>query len=132
MKTDDLINALAADATSVEPPITWTLAVAVAIGGLVSLVASCGTGCSPRFFMHSCMDSGRFLFKFVLTLSVAIPAFFCFAACLVRTSCPEGDYGGWPWHQHCCWRRWRFELFSVPADAWHARMIGHNSLNCLT
>ena len=37
MKTDDLIKALAADAPSVEPPIARTLAVAVAIGALLSL-----------------------------------------------------------------------------------------------
>ena len=33
MKTDDLIKALAADASSVEPPIARTLAVAVAARG---------------------------------------------------------------------------------------------------
>jgi hypothetical protein len=38
VKTDDLIKALAADAKSVEPPIARTLAVAVAVGAVLSLV----------------------------------------------------------------------------------------------
>jgi hypothetical protein len=132
MKTDDLINALAADAKSVEQPITWTLAVAVAVGGVVSLVCFLrALGVRPDF-MHSMMDSWRFVFKFVLTLSVAIPGFL-----LVRSmSRPDFVPGKRLWWLALApallLAAMAFELFSVPAVAWHARMIGHNSLNCLT
>ena len=75
MKTDDLVKALAADAKSVEPPITRTLAVAIALGTVISLVCFLrALGVRPDF-LQSMTDSGRFIFKFMLTLSVAVPGF---------------------------------------------------------
>ena len=75
MKTDGLVKALAADAKSVEPPITRTLAVAIALGTVISLVCFLrALGVRPDF-LQSMTDSGRFIFKFMLTLSVAVPGF---------------------------------------------------------
>jgi hypothetical protein len=74
----------------------------------------------------------RFLFKFVLTLAVAIPAFFIVSA-LSRPDIVAGN------------RLWWLalapvllaigvilELVSVPEGLWHTRMIGHNSFACMT
>ena len=103
MKTDDLIKALAADATSVEPPIARTLAVAVAAGPCCRLAFFLWAFGVRADFSNVAMNSGRFVFKFVLTLSVAIPAFL-----LVRESGAAGlsrparGCGGWRWLRHCC------------------------------
>ncbi len=131
MKTDDLIKALAADAKSVEPPIAKTLSVAVAVGALISLACFLWALGVRDDFSQSIAGSVRFVFKFVLTLSVAIPAFL-----LVRgLSRPDFAPGKRLW-----WLALApalllaaivFELASVPADIWHARMIGHNAIACL-
>jgi len=131
MKTDDLIKALAADAKSVEQPIARTLAVAVGVGALLSLAAFLATlGMRPDF-MEAASNSVRFLFKFIVTLSLAVPAFF-----LVRgLSRPDFKIDKRLW-----WLALgpalliggiALEMMSVPADAWHARMIGHNSFYCM-
>jgi hypothetical protein len=132
MKTDDLVKALAADAKSVEPPITRTLAVAIALGTVISLVCFLrALGVRPDF-LQSMTDSGRFIFKFMLTLSVAVPGF----VLLRGMSRPDFVPGNRLW-----WLALApvllsaavaFELLSVPIDAWHAQMMGHNSHNCLT
>jgi hypothetical protein len=131
MKTDDLINALAADAKSVEQPIARTLAVAVGIGAALSLVAFLATlGMRPDI-ADAASKSVRFLFKFVVTLSLAVPAFL-----LVRgLSRPDFKTGNRLW-----WLALGpalliggivLEMLSVPADDWRARMIGHNSFYCM-
>jgi hypothetical protein len=132
MKTDDLIKALAADAKSVEPPIARTLAVAVGVGALLSLILFL-TMLGPRSDLTEvACNSVRFLFKFVVTLSLAIPAFL-----LVRgLSRPDFKPGKRLW-----WLALgpallavgiALEMMSVPSDTWHARMIGHNSFYCMT
>lgn len=131
MKTDDLINALAADAKSVEPPIARTLAAAVAAGAAVSLAFFLFTfGLRPDF-SEAASTSIRFMFKFVLTLSVAVPAFL-----LVRgLSRPDFDAQRQLW-----WLALApvlllagivFELMMLPAGEWQARMMGHNSFYCV-
>jgi hypothetical protein len=132
MKTDDLIKALAADARSVEPPIARTLAVAVGIGALLSLVVFLAAFGPRADFAQVASSSARFIFKFVVTLSLAISAFV-----LVRgLSRPDFKPDKRLW-----WLALGpalliagivVELVSVPSSAWHARMIGHNSFYCMT
>lgn len=132
MKTDDLIKALAADVGSVEPPIARTLAGAVAIGALLALGLFLWQLGLRQDFSEVASSSGRFLFKFVLTLSVAVPAFLIIRG-LARPDFAAGNK-----------LRWLalapvllaggilFELASVPSGDWHARLVGHNSIACLT
>jgi hypothetical protein len=132
MKTDDLIKALAADAKSVEPPIGRTLAIAVGAGALLSLAGFLwALGARPDF-SEAARNSIRFVFKFVVTLSAAVPAFL-----LVRgMTRPDFEAG------KCLWSLALapalliagslFEMASMPAGEWHARMIGHNSVFCMT
>lgn len=132
MKTDDLINALAADARSVEPPIARTLTLAVGVGALLSLVAFLATIGPRHDFAEAASSSVRFLFKFVVTLSLAVSAFL-----IVRgLSRPDFKIDGRLW-----WLALGpalllagivLELTSVPPEAWRARMIGHNALFCMT
>jgi len=131
MKTDDLIKALAADARSVEPPIAKTLAVAVAAGGLISLACFLWALGVRDDFSQSIVGSVRFVFKFVLTLSVAIPAFLL-ARGLSRPDFAPGKRLWWlALAPALLLAGILFELSSVPAGDWHARMIGHNAIACL-
>ena len=132
MKTDDLIKALAADAKSVEQPIARTLAVAVGAGALLSLIAFLLTLGTRPDFVELLSTSVRYVFKLIVMLSLAIPAFF-----LVRgLSRPDFKLDGNLW-----WLALGpamlllgvgLELAAVPSDTWHARMMGHNSFYCMT
>lgn len=132
MKTDDLINALAADARSVEAPIGRTVTIAAAAGAAVAAALFLSTLGMRHDFAEVASSSGRFLMKFVVTLGAAIPAFL-----LVRAlSRPDFSAG-----RHAWWLALApllllaavlYELMMVPSGEWHARMMGHNSLACMT
>ncbi len=132
MRTDDLIKALSADAGSIEPPIEWTITVAVAVGSLSSLALFLWLLGPRPDFLEVIAGSIRFVLKFAMTLSLGIPAFFL----LRGLSRPDFTIGK---------RLWLlavapaililgslFEMSSIPANEWHSRMIGHNSLLCMT
>ena len=131
MRTEDLIKAIAADAKSIEPPVARTLAAAVGVGALIAALALYGTFGIRENFMDLIVSSPRFIFKFILTLSVAIPAFV-----LVRDLArPDFSPG-----RHLWWLALApvvlaigvaGELISLPADAWAANMVGHNAVFCL-
>jgi hypothetical protein len=131
MKTEELIKAMAADAKSVEPPIAQTVAMAVGVATLIAALAFYGMFGIRDNFMDLVTTSVRFVFKFVLTLSIAIPAFV-----LVRgLARPDFKLGKAMW-----WLALAplvlavgiiAELVALPADAWKANMIGHNSIFCL-
>lgn len=131
MKTDDLINAIAADAKSVDAPIGRTVTIAAALGALMSLALFLWTLGVRHDFSEVATSSGRFLYKFVVTLSAVVPAFLL----VYELSRPDFKPGKKLW-----WLALApalliaailFELASVPADEWHARMIGHNSFDCM-
>jgi hypothetical protein len=131
MDTNDLIRALAADTRQTTPSLSavwWGAAVgAVALAGAVFL-ATLG----PRPDLMAALETPRFLFKFVVTITLAASAF-GLARALSR---PE--------------ERWRqvlpylaaapalvafaaiVELAVLPPDTWAATMIGRNSMVCLT
>ncbi|MBS0234732.1 MAG: DUF1109 family protein [Proteobacteria bacterium] len=131
MRTEDLIKAIAADAKSIEPPVARTLAAAVGVGTLIAALALYGTFGIRDNFMELIVSSPRFIFKFILTLSVAIPAFV-----LVRDLARPDFKPG----RHLWWLALApvvlavgvtCELISLPADAWEANMVGHNAVFCL-
>jgi hypothetical protein len=132
MKTDDLIKALAADAKSVEPPIDRTLAIAIAAGALLSLTGFMWAfGLRPDF-SDVARNSIRFVFKFVVTLSAAIPAFLIVRA-MTRPDFEAGRYLWWlALAPALLIGGSLLETASLPAGEWHARMIGHNALVCMT
>lgn len=131
MKTDNLIKALAADAGSVEPPITRTLAVWVGVGAVISALLFLWALGIRGNFVESIETSLRFLFKFVLTLSVAIPAFFLVRGLARPDFRPEKSLWWLALAPMMLLIGILFELVSVPADAWHAKMVGQNSITCL-
>lgn len=131
MRTEDLIKAIAADAGTVEPPISRTLAAAVGAGALVSMLLFLGVLGIRDNFVESLTTSLRFVFKFILTFSLAIPAF-----ALVR----ELARPDFKLDRHLWWLALApavlavgvvFELLALPSSAWRANMIGHNAMFCL-
>ncbi|MFT3730564.1 MAG: NrsF family protein [Hyphomicrobium sp.] len=131
MKTEDLIKAIAADAKSVAPPIAQTLAVAVGAGTLISALLMLGTIGIRENFLVDITTSMRFAFKFILTLSVAIPAFVLVRS-LARPDFAPGKNLWWLALAPVVLAVGVIaELFALPRDAWHAHMVGQNSVYCL-
>lgn len=94
MKTDELINALAADAAASEPPIGRTIAVAVALGAIAAAAVFLMIAGVRADFGFVATHSWRFVLKFVFTLAVLIPAL----ALVRRLARPDGDASSlWMW-----------------------------------
>ena len=131
METNELIRALASDARlrAAAPSSVWWGAVGLAIA-LAAVIFFTTLG--PRSDIATAAETPRFLFKFVVTITLAVSAFG-----LVRVlSRPEETS-----------RRAILylatapalvimavivELFLVPQDAWSAKLVGTNSVMCLT
>lgn len=130
MKTEDLINLIAED-TRRPVNLTLNLSVAVAAGSLVSgLVFFLTLGF--RHDIGQAIETVRFGFKFVVTLSLFVAAL-SLTGPVIR---PGRDVGK---------RRFllliapvlllaatALELLVTPSDVWLDKLIGHNSLHCLT
>ena len=131
MNTDYLIKALAADTKqpAMQFASVWAGAVALAIA-VAAAVFFATLGLRPDF--AAAVQTPRFVFKFVVTLSLAAGAFVP-ARALSR---PDGQ-----------WRKALpslaiapilltvavvIELSILPSGLWTVRMIGKNSLVCLT
>jgi hypothetical protein len=131
MRTEDLIKAMAADAKSVEPPIAQTVAMAVGAGTLISALLVIWLLGIRENFMELIETSLRFGFKFLLTLSVAIPAFVLVRA-LARPDFKPGKYLWWLALAPAVLIIGVIaELLVLPRDAWSANMVGHNAVFCL-
>jgi hypothetical protein len=130
MKTDQLITALAADADSVERPIGRTLAIAVA-GGAVGAVILFAVMLGTRPDALASLTSPRFLFKFVITLSLlasafglvwnlarpgAVPIGWLLALAVVPVLLAVGSVA---------------EMLAVPPAEWGRRLAGSNSGMCV-
>jgi hypothetical protein len=130
VKTDDLIELLAKDSP---PPWRFqsVLAAAVASGtGLAAILFFIGIGLRPD--IAQAVESGRFLFKFVVTIALAVTA--------IRTALSLGRPDGRlvpaglrlaiaPALLACAVV---FELTVLPESQWMSHMVGHNARFCLT
>ncbi|MEZ2130217.1 MULTISPECIES: NrsF family protein [unclassified Sinorhizobium] len=130
MKTDDLINLLAQDAP-VRSRLGRTLAFAVIIGILISgIVFFAGIGF--RADIASALETVRFLFKFVVTIALAVTA----TTLVFRIGRPGVALKASSWALLAAplllAAAVLVELAVMPADSWAARVVGHNSRFCLT
>jgi len=130
MNTSDLIHALALDSRRSVVPLSTVWLGAVGLAILVAAIVFFATlGLRPDFVEAA--RTPRFLFKFVVTISLAASAF----GPARGLSRPDG-----------AWRKAlpymaiapillviavAVELFVLPPDIWSARMIGKNSMVCL-
>lgn len=131
MKTEDLIRAIAADTGRRRVPLrrSWLMAGALATGvaGLVFLYLL-----GPRADFGAALHTLRFVFKFLVTLTLAASAF----ALLGALSRPAGSGGRWsPWlalAPLALAAAVVLELFALPSSEWMTKLVGTNSRVCLT
>ncbi|MDB5509445.1 MAG: hypothetical protein JWL93_1914 [Hyphomicrobiales bacterium] len=131
MKTDDLIHALAQDAAMREPSPNRAIGIALVTGGLAA-AAVFAMLLGPRDDIPMAMHELRFVFKFILTGSLAAVAV-NMAAGAVRPA-TSMERRGWLLLTPLALMvtALAFELLSVPRDAWMERLVGTNWLVCLT
>jgi hypothetical protein len=132
MRTDELINALAAD-HAVRPalkPLERGFAEAVAAGVAVAAVLFVLTlGVRPD--VMTAIGTWRFDFKFVMTLTLAATAI----RLVLRLSRPAADVRLAAWGLAAAplllLGAIAVELYTVPAAEWAARLTGKNAAYCL-
>lgn len=130
MKTDDLIRAIAADAAPVPSlhsrfALLLGLAVAAAATAFWILLG-------PRDDAVQSLGQLRFVFKFVVTLSLAVPAI----GLVLRLARPGAVLGLWRvailLAPGLLALGVALELAALPSSAWRAAMVGENARICLT
>ena len=128
MKTDQLIAALAADRTVA--PFGRRLVLSLLVGGLISLglfLAILG----PRHDLAAALATWRFDFKIVLMVLILALAFgFCRA--VARPVAPSHPARSLLLPLAAIIAALVVELVIVPRAAWGTRLVGSNSLICLT
>jgi hypothetical protein len=130
MKTDDLIRVLAADPEVEKTPLALALVYGLLPGIAVSLVLY-AVLVGPRPHLIDLITQPRILFKIIYPLAL----FACAGPLALRLARPTGDPG--PVLSLLLLlllvlaAAVALELFVLPRDLWHARLIGHNALVCM-
>jgi hypothetical protein len=129
MKTDELIAALAQD-RHVAPTPARQFARSLPVAMLVAAAALLLTY-GPRADLLQVVSAPRFLFKFLVTMSLAVPAL----VLLPRLAVPLPKAGGW---LRALWLApvvmlagVLLELVVLPRDSWAVAAVGNNGLWCL-
>ncbi|MFY9627271.1 MAG: NrsF family protein [Methylocystis sp.] len=130
MRTEDLINALVADLTVSKFRFRQVLVSAIALGAIVAAAAFLPSmGVRPD--IRQALLTIRFLFKFVVTLSLAVSAG-GLLYCLARPGTPTGL---WAWALIAAPTLLVIavvtELVATPVASWSSRMVGTNAVYCL-
>jgi hypothetical protein len=129
MTTDDLINTLVDDLT-----VRWPLSrafVAAFIGGtfVAGVLFFLGLGFRPDI-LHA-VETVRFPFKFVVTMTLAITAL----GLMTRMARPGAPVGFWKWALAGAPLLLSIallaELLAEPEAVWGTRLVGSNALACL-
>jgi hypothetical protein len=130
LKTVDLIDLLAQDA-----PVRWRLpsrvAMAFAVGAVIAAVAfALSVGMRPD--MSAAGHTMRVQFKFLFTLTLVSGA----AGAAARVGRPDATLGPWTFVLVAVPILLALavlaELLATPAQSWMPRLIGENSVYCLT
>ncbi len=91
MKTENLIEALVADAPAIERPIARTIGIAIAVGAVLAAVVFMATTALRPDIATLAARHWEIALKFVFTIAIAVPA----AVLLVRRlSRPDGGDTG--------------------------------------
>ena len=130
MRTEDLINALVVDLTVSKAPFRRILVAGVALGSIIA-IAEFLFWIGVRPDIGHAVETVRFLFKFVVTLSLAATA----ARLLSRLATPGVSTGFWAW----AWLAAPMllmvaaaaELIVTPEATWWSRLVGTNARFCL-
>ena len=130
MKTDDLINLLVKD---FDPPWDFRSVLAGAVaGGIIITAILFFVGIDFRPDISEAVKSNRFLFKFVVTVSLAVTA--------IWATLSVGRPGGTLAHRGLALAiapallacAAVVELLVLPDSQWIPRLVGHNARFCLT
>ena len=130
MKTDDLINLLVKD---FDPPWDFRSVLAGAVaGGIIITAILFFVGIDFRPDISEAVKSNRFLFKFVVTVSLAVTA--------IWATLSVGRPGGTLAHRGLALAiapallacAAVVELLVLPESQWMPRLVGHNARFCLT
>lgn len=131
METNDLIKALAADSRRGGLPLgqAWIMALAAAVlvaAGMFFLLLG------PRPDAGAALSTVRFVFKFLFTIALAVAAY----RLAVAVSRPGGNWStalaGIVVAPVLLVLSVLLELVAVPSATWAARLVGTNSMVCLT
>ncbi len=129
MRTEELIRVLAADGELREPGLHRTLLTALALGGALSATLLLGV-IHPRADIAAALQTPRFLVKLIIVLSVVVTA----ARLLPQVARPFPRFRR-PWlltiPALLLTVSVAFELWTLPAQSWSAKLFGHNATHCL-
>jgi hypothetical protein len=132
MKTDELINAIVADNANVNPSIGQVIAAAFGIGIILAAIEFAYVLDVRPDFAHAITHEPRFIFKFVFTIGLAIPA----AILVARLSRPDGKGGlarlliALPVIMLII--AVLLEMFALPPDHWMISALGTMPGACMT
>ncbi len=128
MRTDDLIRTLTADTAAAPRPAPSLLA--VLMGGMVISALLFAVLLGPRPDIAEVAADPRFLLKFAETLLLAATA----ALVVLRLARPDGRFAGAALLLAPALLALAIvaELAITPAESWMTRLVGRNSLVCLT
>ncbi|WP_300300542.1 NrsF family protein [Ferrovibrio sp.] len=131
MKTDELIRAIAADATAAPASLQRYFALLLALAVTAAAIAF-WILLGPRDNALQSLGEIRFVFKFIVTLALAVPAI----GLVLRLIRPGVNPGLWRvavlLSPGLLALGVALELAALPSSSWRVAMIGSNSLVCLT
>jgi hypothetical protein len=130
MKTEQLLAALVADRTAGARSLTRTLSLALLAGGVISLGLFLAT-LGPRKDLAPALETWRFDLKLVLVVLALTLAFVLCRALSRPVPVPHPGRYLLPLAALAA-AAIAIELAVVPMDAWRTRLVGSNSLICLT
>lgn len=130
MKTEDLINAIVADAAGPKPRLGGVFAGALVAGTAISALIFF-LWIHPRADFLQAAMTARFTFKFIVTSLLAIGAF-GLTARLARPGAPQGLWGvAWLAAPALLLLAVIAELYTSPSSLWAPRLVGVNARFCL-
>jgi len=130
MKTDELIAALAADTKTVSRPIDRQLWIAIAGGAIVAtLIFLLGVG--PRPDIAAALETPRFLYKYLLTLTLFASAVGLMLHLARPGAVPAGWLAGLAIPPVLLIASVIAEILLVPSSAWSMSLMGKNAVVCL-
>lgn len=131
MKTDDLITAMVADNATISPPISRTMWIAIAAGAGLAAAVFANLLSVRSDFLYAISHEARFIFKFVFTLGLGLPALLL----VHRLARPDGQPG---------YLRYALaipvlmlaaaivmELVVLPPDHWSVSAVGSMPTACM-
>ncbi|MBC9881020.1 DUF1109 domain-containing protein [Bradyrhizobium sp. INPA01-394B] len=130
MKTDEFINTLASDLRP-QHSLHWVLLCGLLCGALLAALAF-AVFLGFRSDILSALTSIRFLFKFVVTLTLAITA--TYATLNLARPDSAGNHRSWSLllTPVILVGAVAVELMVLPSRSWEDNLVGHNATHCLT